>query len=153
MCSLKDSQTFFTQFFPLYTLYLFFMLSNDNIVDTKKPDEIIHLLLLWINFQDYFCIHHSFLLNIQDCINNKWRFIRFSVLIKLRKKYFSAFRRRHNTAEIFTFTCYFMFQVFWFLRNFFVLKDNSNSKNDDDDDDDDDDDGDDDDDELLLCYV
>ena len=85
MCSLKDFQTFFTQFFPLYTLYLFFMLSNDNIVDTKKPDEIIHLLLLWINFQDYFCIHHSFLLNIQDCINNKWRFIRFSVLIKFRK--------------------------------------------------------------------
>ena len=100
---------------------------------------------MWINFQDYFCIHQSFLLNIQDCINNKWRFIRFSVLIKLRKKIFSAFRRRHNTTEIFTFTCYFMFQVFLFLRNFFVLKDISNSKNDDDDDDDDD--------ELLLCYV
>ena len=28
--------------------------------------EYVHLLLLWMNFQDYVYIHQSFLLNIQD---------------------------------------------------------------------------------------
>ena len=39
------------------------MLLNENIGDIEKPDEMI---LLRMNFEDYFYIHQSFLLNIQD---------------------------------------------------------------------------------------
>ena len=36
--SLKDSQNFFMQSLTLYTLWLFSILFNDNIVDIEKPD-------------------------------------------------------------------------------------------------------------------
>ena len=38
--SLKDLQNIFVHSLPLYTLSLFSMLLNDDIVDTEKPDGI-----------------------------------------------------------------------------------------------------------------
>ena len=64
--SLKDSQNFFIQSLPLHTSCLFSMLLNDDIVDIKKLMEYVHLLLLGMNFKDYFYINQSFLLSIQD---------------------------------------------------------------------------------------
>ena len=63
MCSLKDSQNFFMQSLPLYKSCLFSMLVNGDIGDLM---EYVYLLLLQINFQDYFYIHQPFLLNIKD---------------------------------------------------------------------------------------
>ena len=39
-CSLTDPQTYFMQYLPLYTSYLFSMLLNEDIVDIEKPDRI-----------------------------------------------------------------------------------------------------------------
>ena len=47
----------------------------------KNLMECVHLLLLQMNFQDYFYIHQPFLFKI--FINNKWCSIGFQVLIKL----------------------------------------------------------------------
>ena len=66
VCSFKDSQHFFIQPLPLYTLCLYSMLLNDDVLDIENLMEYVRLLLLWINFQDCFYIHQSFLLNIQD---------------------------------------------------------------------------------------
>ena len=64
-CSLKDSQNLFKQYLPLYTS-CFSVLLNEDIVHIEKPDGIFLLILLKMNFQDYFYIHQSFLLYIQD---------------------------------------------------------------------------------------
>ena len=40
VCSVKESQNFFMESLLLYTLYLFSMLLNDNVVDIEKPDGI-----------------------------------------------------------------------------------------------------------------
>ena len=66
VCSFKDSQHFFIQPLPLYTLCLYSMLLNDDVLDIENLMEYVRLLLLWINFQDCFYIYQSFLLNIQD---------------------------------------------------------------------------------------
>ena len=42
------------------------MLLNDDIVENEKPNEICSRTFVVDNFQDYFYIHQSFLLNIQD---------------------------------------------------------------------------------------
>ena len=54
------------QYLPLYTSCLFSMLLHKDIIDTEKPDGIIHLLLLKMNCQDYFYIHQSCYLDIQN---------------------------------------------------------------------------------------
>ena len=64
-CSLKDSQNFFMQFPPLYTSCLFSMSLNDDIQylkNLKNLKECVHLLLLQMTFQDYFCIHSFFII-------------------------------------------------------------------------------------------
>ena len=43
-------------------MLIFYMLLNNYIVETEIPDGIF---LLWMNFQDYFNIHQSFLSYIQ----------------------------------------------------------------------------------------
>ena len=40
VCSVKESENFFMESLPLYTLYLFSMLLNGNVVDIEKPDGI-----------------------------------------------------------------------------------------------------------------
>ena len=54
------------QFLPLYTSCLFSKFLNDDIVDIEKLDGICFLTFAMMNFQDYFYIHQSFLLKIQD---------------------------------------------------------------------------------------
>ena len=43
MCFLKNLQDFFIQSLPLYTLCLFSILLNEDIVDIEKPDGICSL--------------------------------------------------------------------------------------------------------------
>ena len=58
VCSLKDLQNFIVHSLLLYTLYLFSMLLSEVILPTLKNLMVyVHLLLLWMNFQDYFYIH------------------------------------------------------------------------------------------------
>ena len=64
-CSLKDSQNVLMQSLPLYTSSLFSMVLNEDIEDLEKPDEICSLAFAVDDFQDFFYIHQSFLLNIQ----------------------------------------------------------------------------------------
>ena len=66
MCYFKDSLNFFIQSLPLHKLRFFSVLLNDDIVDIEKLMEYAHPLMLWMNFQGYFYIHQSFLLNNQD---------------------------------------------------------------------------------------
>ena len=42
------------------------MLLNNVVVDIEKPDEMCLLTFNVDEFQEYFFIHQSFLLNIQD---------------------------------------------------------------------------------------
>ena len=60
--SLKNLQKFFMQSLLLHASSLFSTVLNDNIVDIER----VHLLFLWMNYQYYFYIPQSFLLNIQD---------------------------------------------------------------------------------------
>ena len=53
------------QSFPLYTSYLFSMFLNGDIVGIEKLDGVFSFTFV-VNFQDYFYIHESFPLNIQD---------------------------------------------------------------------------------------
>ena len=64
--SRKNLQNFFIQSLPLYTPCSFFMLLNDDIAEIKNLTEYVCLLFLYMNFQDYFYIHQSFLLYVQD---------------------------------------------------------------------------------------
>ena len=70
-CSLRNTQNFFMQF---YTSYLFPILLNADIVDIEKPDGI------WIIFTSINFLYYTF----KICINNKWCFIRFLILIKFQ---------------------------------------------------------------------
>ena len=54
--SLKDSQNFFIPSL------------NDDVRGIEKPDGYVHLLLLCMSLKDYFYIHQSLLLNIQDLL-------------------------------------------------------------------------------------
>ena len=64
-CRLKDSQFFFMESLPLHTSCLFSMSLNDEFLDIDKHDGICSLPSQII-FQDYFYIHQSLLLKIQD---------------------------------------------------------------------------------------
>ena len=66
VCYLKNSQNFFIQSLLLCTSCLFYMIQNKDIVNIENLMEYVRLLLLQIIFQDYFWIHQSFLLYIQD---------------------------------------------------------------------------------------
>ena len=66
VCS-QDSQNYFMQSLHMYTSYLFSMLLNDDIVDTRKPDGIRSPLFVVDEFSGLFLfIYITFLLNIQD---------------------------------------------------------------------------------------
>ena len=54
------------QSLPLHISSLFSMLLNDDIVDMEKPDGTCLPTFMWMNFQNYFYIYQSFLLNIQN---------------------------------------------------------------------------------------
>ena len=45
-CSFKDLQNYFKQSLPLYTLYLFPISLNDDIVDIEQPDRICSPILV-----------------------------------------------------------------------------------------------------------
>ena len=53
-CFLKNSLNFFIQSLPLYTLCLFCMLLNEDILDIEKPDGICSLLFLADKFSGLF---------------------------------------------------------------------------------------------------
>ena len=57
-CSLKYSQNFFIQTLHLYTLCLFSMLLNDDVVEIEKPDEISFLTFVVNEFSRLF-LHQS----------------------------------------------------------------------------------------------
>ena len=59
-CYLKDSQNFFRESSPLYISRLFSISPSDHIVDIKNYTRYVHILSLWIVFQDYFRIHLFF---------------------------------------------------------------------------------------------
>ena len=82
--SLKNSQIFFIQSLPLYTLCLFFMLLNDDIVDIEKLDGNIstYFCCRWI-FRIVFTSISLFYYTLKICMNNKWCFIRLLILIKV----------------------------------------------------------------------
>ena len=53
-CFLNNSLNFFIQSLPLYTLCLFFMLLNEDILDIQKPDGICSLIFLADKFSGLF---------------------------------------------------------------------------------------------------
>ena len=77
----KIHQNFFIQSLPLHLSCLFSMFLNDDIIDIDIIKLDVHLLLLWINFQNYLYIHQIFL-TFKICLNSKWCFIGFLILIK-----------------------------------------------------------------------
>ena len=64
--SLKDSQNFFIQSLPLYTCAYFLCLLMTILQTLENLKEYVHLLLLCMNFKDYFYPHKSFILNIRN---------------------------------------------------------------------------------------
>ena len=63
-CFLEDSQNVFMQFFPLYILCLFSMLSNDNIADIKTSDGVCSPNFAVDTFSGLFL--HPSIFSIQD---------------------------------------------------------------------------------------
>ena len=63
-CPLKDSQSFFKQSLPLYTLCLFPMLLNDEIVDIEKSDATCWSTFVEDKFSGLFL--HPSIFSIQD---------------------------------------------------------------------------------------
>ena len=123
-CFCKDSQNVIIQSLPLYTTCLFSMLLNDNSVDIEKPDELCSITFAVDQFSRLF-LHPStfFYYILKICINNKWCFIRYLVLIIFC---FSVFRRHYDVLKIFIFRYFFMwFMFFWWRKN----KGNSDNKN------------------------
>ena len=53
-CSLKDSQNFYIQYFPLYRSCAFSMLLNDDIINIEKPDGIYGLTFVVYEFSGLF---------------------------------------------------------------------------------------------------
>ena len=86
VCSLKDSHKIFMQSPPLHTSYLFYMLLNQDIVVTEKPDGILWLKYVVDKFSGlvlYPLFLHLFYYTLKVCIHNKWSFIQFLILIKV----------------------------------------------------------------------
>ena len=63
-CSHNDSQNFFIQSFSPYTVCLFSMFLNEDIVDMKKPDGICLPTFVAYRFSGLFLHPSSFLLYI-----------------------------------------------------------------------------------------
>ena len=83
MCSLKDPQNVFIQSLPLYTSCLLSMLLNEDIVDIEKPDGMCLLAYIVDEFSGIiFTFVNLFYYTFKKCINNKWCFIIFLILIK-----------------------------------------------------------------------
>ena len=59
-CFLKGLQNFSIQYSHRYTSCLFFMPPNFEILELNTRKEYVHLLLMWIIFQNYFYIHLFF---------------------------------------------------------------------------------------------
>ena len=54
------------QSLPLYTLFLFSILLNDDVVDIEKPDRMSSPTFILDKFSGLLLCHHFFLLNFQD---------------------------------------------------------------------------------------
>ena len=65
----------------LYTSCLFSIYLNDETVDIEKPDRIYPLTFVVYDFPGLFYIHPFFYQRYKICINNKWCFIKFLVLL------------------------------------------------------------------------
>ena len=65
-CSLKNSQKFFMQCLPLYTLTLLSMPLNDDIVDMEKLDGICSLTFVVDDFSGFYWHSSSFSSKVQD---------------------------------------------------------------------------------------
>ena len=76
-CSVKDSPNFFIEPLPLYTLFLFSMVLNDDIVDIEKPDGICSPAFVMFQFLELFSPHQSFLLNIHS-VKHFWFWVRLN---------------------------------------------------------------------------
>ena len=100
-CSFKNSQNFFMQSLSLSCLSS--MLRKEDMVDI---DIVVYFCCRWI-FRIIFIPINLFYYTFKICINNKWCFIRFLILIKFRifwcllkvlqrhkKKFFSYFFMR-----------------------------------------------------------
>ena len=69
---------------PVHIYYAYFLSLNDDIVDTEKPDRICPPTFVVDDFRIAFTsIHVFFYERFKICINYKWRFIKFLVLMKL----------------------------------------------------------------------
>ena len=62
---LKDSRFFEVAFTSVYIMHHFLCFQMTILQILKNLIEFLHLLLLWMSFQDYFYINESFLLNTQ----------------------------------------------------------------------------------------
>ena len=73
-------------------------------------------MLLLTNFQDYLYIHQSFLYIFKICINNKWRFIRFFILIK-----FSRFKSSNKSILYKLFYNFFFIIFFSYIQKYLKI--------------------------------
>ena len=83
-CSMKNSQNVFMQPLTLNTTCLFSTLVNERIVDIEKPawwNMLAYFRFRQI-FRNIFTSINIFYHTLKICINNKWYFIRFLILIK-----------------------------------------------------------------------
>ena len=127
MCSFKNSQNFLMQYLPLYTSCLF-MLLNKYIVNIEKSDGMRSPTLIVDKCSALF-LHRSIFSIIRlylFCINNKWCFIMFLVLIKFQS--FSVIRMNfYMTKKKKKFHMpFYAIQICFLLRK---NKSNSDNKN------------------------
>ena len=100
-CSINDSQHFFMPYWPLYTSSLLSRLLNDNIVDTKKPNEV--------------CLLTFYVDGISRLFLHPWIFsTKHSGCAKIKSAKTNIIIFLEGNIKIFTFTYFFMKFMFLF---------------------------------------
>ena len=114
---LRIYKTFSSNLHLWIHMRIFYTINCHGHWNTHK--KYVHLLLQWMISKNYFYIHLFFYQRFKICINNRWCFIRISVLLKLKNlNVFGTqnIKKLHfviNITKIFIFT--YLFLRFKFL--------------------------------------
>ena len=88
MCSFNNSQNFFIQSLPVYTLHLFSMLLNEDLVGIEKPDQISSLTFvidelseLFLHLSIFSIIHSRSAKIMNSALSDFWYWLNYNILV------------------------------------------------------------------------
>ena len=88
MCSYNNSQNFFIQSLPVYTLQLFSMLLNEDLMGIEKPDHISSLTFvidelseLFLYLSIFSIIHSRSAKIMNSALSDFWYWLNYNILL------------------------------------------------------------------------